>query len=106
MGFQIRQCSHVINGVRCTNRATGWEIVRIIDTNETKVMDVCDEHKEKETPQTINIALMQATTKPKASMSDSKFTDWFDAHDDELLFMECEDIARVAFMAGIEAAGK
>lgn len=37
-------------------------------------------------------------------MPDNEFTDWFDAHDNELLVMECEDIARTAFFAGMKAA--
>lgn len=33
-----------------------------------------------------------------------KFQDWFDEHDADLLCMECEDIARQSFMAGMKAA--
>jgi len=32
-----------------------------------------------------------------------KFQEWFDKHDGDLLCMECEDIARQAFMAGMKS---
>lgn len=32
------------------------------------------------------------------------FQDWFCEHDGDLLIMECEDIARQSFMAGMKAA--
>lgn len=34
---------------------------------------------------------------------DKVFTDWFDAHDNELSVMDPEDIARAAFLAGMQA---
>jgi hypothetical protein len=33
----------------------------------------------------------------------NEFTEWFDKHDEKLLFMECEDIAREAFWAGVKS---
>jgi hypothetical protein len=33
-----------------------------------------------------------------------KFQEWFDKHDGDLLYMECEDIARQSFMAGMKTA--
>jgi len=37
-------------------------------------------------------------------MPDNEFTKWFYDHEAELLVMECEDIARIAFFAGMKAA--
>ena len=35
---------------------------------------------------------------------DNEFADWFDAHDEDLVCMECEEIARAAYFAGVKAA--